>query len=168
MDHQTLGRWDDRPSDPAYYIEDCRIFRLYAFESCFIPIRQYTLPTFDLLNTEVFTIISKLYLLEIQIQLQKELDPNVGGGSGLLHMVWLVRNYTYTTKKWGQSSAKEKQQRWEKRPLFIQFSPDSSIGRIMKQQAFLGKKLFELRIVSRRLVAGCPIDIGRNSICPNA
>ena len=26
MDHlQMLGRWDDRPSDPAYYIEDCRI-----------------------------------------------------------------------------------------------------------------------------------------------
>ena len=25
LDHQKLGRWDDWPSDPAYYIEDCRI-----------------------------------------------------------------------------------------------------------------------------------------------
>ena len=25
MDHQTLGRWDDLSSDPAYYIEDCQI-----------------------------------------------------------------------------------------------------------------------------------------------
>ena len=24
MEHQTLGRWDDRPSDAAYDIEDCR------------------------------------------------------------------------------------------------------------------------------------------------
>ena len=26
LEHQTLGRCDDRPIDPAYYIEDCRIF----------------------------------------------------------------------------------------------------------------------------------------------
>ena len=25
LEHQTLGQWDDHPSDPAYYIEDCRI-----------------------------------------------------------------------------------------------------------------------------------------------
>ena len=25
--HQTLGQWDNHPSDPAYYIEDCRILR---------------------------------------------------------------------------------------------------------------------------------------------
>ena len=24
MDHQTLGQWDNRPSDPAYYVEDCQ------------------------------------------------------------------------------------------------------------------------------------------------
>ena len=29
MDHQTLGQWGNRPSDPAYYIEDCRIFNQY-------------------------------------------------------------------------------------------------------------------------------------------
>ena len=26
LDHQTLGWWVVRPNDPAYYIEDCRIF----------------------------------------------------------------------------------------------------------------------------------------------
>jgi hypothetical protein len=26
-----LGRWDDRPNDPAYYIEDCRIL-------CIVPL----------------------------------------------------------------------------------------------------------------------------------
>ena len=26
MDHQTVGWWDDRPSDPAYYFEECGIF----------------------------------------------------------------------------------------------------------------------------------------------
>ena len=57
-------------------------------------------------------VCSQLYLLEIQAQLQKELDPNVGGGSGLLHMVCLVRNYTYTTtKNEGKVVTKEKQQR---------------------------------------------------------
>ena len=25
LDHQTLGWWDDRPSNPVYYIEDCQI-----------------------------------------------------------------------------------------------------------------------------------------------
>ena len=25
MEHQTFGQWVVRPSDPAYYIEDCRI-----------------------------------------------------------------------------------------------------------------------------------------------
>ena len=25
MEHQTLGRWVICPSDPAYYVEDCRI-----------------------------------------------------------------------------------------------------------------------------------------------
>ena len=26
MEHQTLDRWVVRPSDTAYYIEDCRIY----------------------------------------------------------------------------------------------------------------------------------------------
>ena len=26
MDHQTLGPWDNQPSNPAYYIEDSQIF----------------------------------------------------------------------------------------------------------------------------------------------
>ena len=30
-----LGRWDDRPIDPAYYIEDCQILG-----DCFITMRQ--------------------------------------------------------------------------------------------------------------------------------
>ena len=30
VNHQTLGWWDDRPSDLAYYIEDCRISRLHS------------------------------------------------------------------------------------------------------------------------------------------
>ena len=34
MDHQTLGKWDNQPSDPVYYIEDCRI-------SCQYPIINY-------------------------------------------------------------------------------------------------------------------------------
>ena len=34
MDHQTFGRWDNQPSDQAYYIEDCRISILILF--CFI------------------------------------------------------------------------------------------------------------------------------------
>ena len=25
LDHQTLGRWDNRPRDSMYYFEDCRI-----------------------------------------------------------------------------------------------------------------------------------------------
>ena len=28
FNHQMLGRWDDQPSNPAYYTEDCRILRL--------------------------------------------------------------------------------------------------------------------------------------------
>ena len=27
---RRLGWWDDRPSNPAYYIEDCRILRLFS------------------------------------------------------------------------------------------------------------------------------------------
>ena len=26
LKYWTIRLWDDRPSDPAYYIEDCRIF----------------------------------------------------------------------------------------------------------------------------------------------
>ena len=28
MEHQALGQWDNCPIDPAYYIDDCRIFDL--------------------------------------------------------------------------------------------------------------------------------------------
>ena len=33
MEHQTLGRWVVCPSDPAYYIEDCRILVLSKSKS---------------------------------------------------------------------------------------------------------------------------------------
>ena len=37
MDHQTLGWWDDRPSDPAYYIEDCRISIFHSLTKSTLP-----------------------------------------------------------------------------------------------------------------------------------
>ena len=113
---------------------------------------------------------SQLYLLEIQAQLQKELDPNVRGGSGLLHMVCLVRNYTYTTTKNEGKVVQKKSSKDEKRGLSSFNLVQIQVGRIMKQQTFFGKKNFgwlQSRIISRRSVAGCPIDIGQNSTCPN-
>ena len=41
MEHQTLGQQDVHPSDPAYYIEDCRIFGQAATEQ---------LPEYPLIN----------------------------------------------------------------------------------------------------------------------
>ena len=35
----TISWWDDRPSEPAYYIEDCRIYTfLYLFLACFLAV----------------------------------------------------------------------------------------------------------------------------------
>ena len=99
-----------------------------------------------ILSSEGFANISQLHLLEIQIQLQKELDPNVGGGSGLLHMVCLVRNYTYTTTKNEGKVVQKKSSKDEKRGLSSFNLVQIQVGRIMKQQAFLGKKLFESRL----------------------
>ena len=31
LEHQTLGRWDDRSINPAYHIQDCRIDRGHAW-----------------------------------------------------------------------------------------------------------------------------------------
>jgi hypothetical protein len=82
----------------------------------------------------------KLYLLEIQMQLQKEFDPIVGGGSGLLHMVCLVRNYTYTTTKNEGKVVQKKSSKDEKRGLSSFNLVQIQVGRILKEQAFLGEK----------------------------
>ena len=44
MEHQALGQWDDRPSDPAYYIEDCRIsiFLAYFWRSRWCALATWT------------------------------------------------------------------------------------------------------------------------------
>ena len=81
---------------------------------------------------------SQLYLFEIQTQLQKEFEPIVGGGSGLLHMVCLVKNYT-TTKNEGKVVQK-KSSKDEKRGLSSFNLVQIQVGRIMKQQAFLEEK----------------------------
>ncbi len=90
-------------------------------------------------KTEVVAIISQLCLLQIKIQLQKQLVPRVGGGSGLLHMVCLVRNYIYTTKNEGKVVQK-KSSKDEKRGLSSFNLVQIQVGRIMKQQDFFGKK----------------------------
>ena len=47
MDHQTLGRWDNRPNDPAYYIEDCRIYG-GTFEPHYFQIFKSLITEFEL------------------------------------------------------------------------------------------------------------------------
>ena len=83
-----------------------------------------------------------------------------------IHMVYLVRNYT-TTKNEGKVVQK-KSSKDEKRGLSSFNLVQIQVGRIMKQQAFFGKNSvnfswLQSRIVSRRLVAFCPIDIRQNS-----